>query len=186
MSSRPCLVILKLLHLGQQTPSGQRRARTVSKHLASSMSDCMGIMTPVSPIDLNRTSARCKASHPEETVTYQLPGIHLEPREIGKTRNQLSPCPEGSLLPHGGTGSRQRRASCLETPCGSQRAPPHSFVRSFREPQPPEPPAVYSQNAVYSTDSLDLVGRLNQSARKEMYNTPWERKDFCHHQPPAG
>ena len=95
------------------------------------------------------------------------------------------PCPEGSLLPHGGTGSRQRRASCLETPCGSQRAPPRSSVRSFREPQPPEPPPVYSQNAVYSTDHPDLGGRLNQSARKEMYKTPWERKGFCHHRPPA-
>jgi hypothetical protein len=36
-------------------------------------------MTPVSPIGLDRTSARCKASHPEETVTYPLPGIHREP-----------------------------------------------------------------------------------------------------------
>ena len=39
----------------------------------------MCIMTPVSPIELEGTSTRCKASHPGETVTYQLPGIHLEP-----------------------------------------------------------------------------------------------------------
>ena len=44
-------------------------------------------MTPVSPIDFERTSARCKASHPEETVTYQLPGIHLEPKNICQIRD---------------------------------------------------------------------------------------------------
>src|SRR2546426_194060 len=35
----PCLVIQELLQAGQRVPSGQRRARTVSKHLASSMRD---------------------------------------------------------------------------------------------------------------------------------------------------
>src|SRR5262252_8078995 len=77
----------KLSQWGQETPSGQRRRRTVSKHLASSMRAGMCIMTPVSPIDFERTSARCKARHPEETVTYQLPGIHLEPK--GNTRCSL-------------------------------------------------------------------------------------------------
>ena len=47
----PLLSNLKLSQLGQQALSGQRRARTVSKHLASSMRDCMCLMTPVSPID---------------------------------------------------------------------------------------------------------------------------------------
>jgi hypothetical protein len=36
---RPCFVTSELPHVGQWTPFGQRRSRTVSKHLASSMSD---------------------------------------------------------------------------------------------------------------------------------------------------
>src|SRR5712691_611328 len=53
-------------------------------------------MTPVSPIDLDRTSARCKVSHPEETVTYQLPGIHLEPKKrvsYSRPTGRLAPDP---------------------------------------------------------------------------------------------
>src|SRR5690242_12562846 len=60
-------------------PSGQRRRRTVSKHLASSMSDCMCIMAPVSPIGRDGTSTRYKASDPQDKERCQLPGIRIEP-----------------------------------------------------------------------------------------------------------
>src|SRR5262245_11877237 len=43
------------------------------------MRDCMCIITPVSPIDFERTSPPRQASHPQETVTCQLPGTHIEP-----------------------------------------------------------------------------------------------------------
>src|SRR5215217_5700945 len=60
-------------------PSGQRRRRTVSKHLASSMSDCMCIMAPVSPMGRDGTSTRYKASDPKDKERCQLPGIRIEP-----------------------------------------------------------------------------------------------------------
>jgi len=68
--------------VGQRPPSGPRRARTVSKHLASSMSDGMCIIAPVSPLGRDDTSVPYKASDPHERERGQLPGIRIEPKLI--------------------------------------------------------------------------------------------------------
>ena len=56
------------------------------------MRDGLCLLMPVCPMDLNRTRTREQARHPAQTVTAQLPGIHLEPTAVDSlvlTYNQL-------------------------------------------------------------------------------------------------
>jgi hypothetical protein len=61
-------------HVGQRTPSGQRSCRTVAKHCVSSMRDCIGSMTPVSPRGCASTSAPSRRA----TLTGREPVNSLE------------------------------------------------------------------------------------------------------------
>src|SRR5262245_17714925 len=65
--------------MGPQIPLGHRRVRTVSKPFVSSMSDCICLMRPVSPMGPDETSTRGETSNPNLMQCAQLPGIHIEP-----------------------------------------------------------------------------------------------------------